>query len=563
MCFPVRVAIPDIDGEPFMKIFLAQMNPLIGDFDGNARKITAFIQEARSRGGDVVIFPELALTGYPPRDLLDRPAFVRASLPYWDVLAQASRGMSVLCGAVCFNEESRGKPLHNAALFFHDGVLTSVVKKRLLPTYDVFDEDRYFEPSRDAVVIPCSGRRLGITICEDIWTEADYLPRPLYRMNPVRKLSDAGMDVLINIAASPYHMGKAAWVGELLRRHAVSCGVPVVYVNQVGGNDELIFQGRSMVWNFRGQCVARAADFAEDLCGYDLDRDVGDLRPAIEDSAEEVLEALVLGLGDYVGKCGFRRVVLGLSGGIDSAVTACIARLALGSENVLGIAMPGPFNAPESLEDAKNLAAALGISFAVLPIDALFDGACRVLEPLFRDKPWDVTEENIQARLRGLLLMAVSNKLGHMVLNTGNKSELAVGYCTLYGDMNGGLSVLGDVPKTLVYALAAVINRRRGWIPRRILEKAPSAELRPNQKDQDSLPPYEVLDAILKAYVEERKSVADICAHGWRKELVQAVVRRVDGNEYKRRQAPPVLRVTSKAFGSGRRYPIAHGYRED
>lgn len=477
-----------------MKICLAQINPLIGDFDGNARKICAFVQEARSPGADLVIFPELALTGYPPRDLLDRPAFVRSSLSYREVLAHGTLGMSVLCGAVSLNEEFRGKPLHNAALFFHDGVLTSVVKKRLLPTYDVFDEDRCFEPGRDAVIIPCGGWRLGITICEDIWTEADYLPRPLYRMTPVRELSDAGMDVLINIAASPYHMGKAAWVGELLRRHAASCGFPVVYVNQVGGNDELIFQGRSMVWNARGQCVARAADFAEDLCAYDMDLDVGDLRQTTEDPAEEVLEALILGLRDYVGKCGFRRVVLGLSGGIDSAVTACIARLALGSENVLGIAMPGPFNAPESLENAKNLADALGISFAVLPIDALFDGACRVLEPLFRGKSWDVTEENIQARLRGLLLMAVSNKLGHMVLNTGNKSELAVGYCTLYGDTNGGLFVLGDVPKTTVYAMAAVINRRHGWIPGRILEKAPSAELPPNEKDQDSLPPYEVLD---------------------------------------------------------------------
>lgn len=546
-----------------MKIALAQINPLIGDFHGNARKIGAFAAEARSRGASLVIFPELALTGYPPRDLLDRPAFVRASLPYWEALARASRGLSLLCGAVCFNEEPRGKPLHNAALFFQDGVLTSVAKKRLLPTYDVFDEDRYFEPGRNAVVLSCGGRRFGITICEDIWTEPDYLPRPLYRIDPVRELTAAGMDVLINIAASPYHMGKAAWVGQLLRRHAVSCAVPLIYVNQVGGNDELIFQGRSMVWNVRGECTARAADFAEDLCLWDLDGDTGDRRAVTEDPIEEVLEALILGLRDYTAKCGFRRVVLGLSGGIDSAVTACIARLALGAENVLTVAMPGPFNAPESLEDAQNLASALGVSCAVLPIHTLFHDACAVLEPLFQGRTWDVTEENIQARLRGLLLMAVSNKLGHMVLNTGNKSELAVGYCTLYGDMNGGLSVLGDVPKTLVYSLATVINRRHGWIPRRILEKAPSAELRPGQKDQDSLPPYEVLDPILKAYVEERKSVAEICAEGWPKDLVRSVVRRVDGNEYKRRQAPPVLRVTTKAFGSGRRWPIAHGYEED
>ncbi|MEJ5364662.1 MAG: NAD+ synthase [Desulfosoma sp.] len=546
-----------------MKIALAQINPLIGDFDGNARKIGAFAQEARSRGASLVVFPEMALTGYPPRDFLDRPAFVRASLPHWEALARASRDLSLLCGTVCFNEEPRGKPLHNAALFFQDGMLVTMVKKRLLPTYDVFDEDRYFEPGRDAVILLCEGRRLGVTICEDVWTDPDYLPRPLYRIDPVRELSARGMDVLINLAASPYHMGKAAWVGRLLQRHAVSCGVPVIYVNQVGGNDELIFQGRSMVWNARGECTSRAADFAEDLCLYDLDEDTGDLRPATEDRTEEVLEALILGLRDYVAKCGFRRVVLGLSGGIDSAVTACIARLALGAENVLTVAMPGPFNAPESLEDARNLASNLGVPCAVLPIDSLFHGACAALEPLFQGRSWDVTEENIQARVRGLLLMAVSNKLGHMVLNTGNKSELAVGYCTLYGDMNGGLSVLGDVPKTLVYALAAVINRRHGWIPRRILEKAPSAELRPGQKDRDSLPPYEVLDPILKAYVEERKSIDEICAEGWPKDLVRSVVRRVDGNEYKRRQAPPVLRVTTKAFGSGRRCPIAHGYRED
>lgn len=546
-----------------MKIALAQINPLIGDFAGNARKIVAFAREGRSRGADLVVFPELALVGYPPRDLLERPSFIRRSLAHWDTLVQASRHVPILCGAVGINDEPRGKPLHNLALFFHDGRLEAVVKKRLLPTYDVFDEDRYFEPGREPVVVSFKGWRLGLTICEDIWTEADFLPRPLYRVDPVRELSAAGMDLLINIAASPYHRGKAVWVGELLRRHAVSCAVPVIYVNQTGGNDELIFQGCSMVWNARGECVARAADFAEDLCLYDAERGAGDRRDPVDDAVEEVLEALILGLRDYVGKCGFRKVVLGLSGGIDSAVTACIARVALGAENVLTLAMPGPFNAPESLEDAQQLAAALGVPCAVVPIHALFRCACETLEPLFQGRSWDTTEENIQARLRGLLLMAVSNKLGHLVLNTGNKSELAVGYCTLYGDMNGGLSVLGDVPKTLVYELAALINRRYGWIPRRILEKPPSAELRPGQTDQDSLPPYEVLDSILKAYVEDRKSLEEICAMGWAEDLVRSVVRRVDGNEYKRRQAPPVLRVTTKAFGSGRRCPIAHGYRED
>lgn len=546
-----------------MKIALAQINPLIGDFSGNTQKIVSMTREARGRGADLVIFPEMALVGYPPRDLLDRPSFVRRSLSYWNAVAEASRNVAILCGAVAVNEEPQGKPLHNVALFFEKGRLKSVAKKRLLPTYDVFDEDRYFEPGREPAVVVCGGRRLGITICEDIWTEADYLPRPLYRIDPVRELKSHGIEVLINIAASPYHRGKAAWVGQLLRRHAMACAVPVIYVNQTGGNDELIFQGRSMVWNRQGTCVARAADFSEDLCLYDMDADEGECRKVCENSVEEVLHALVLGLRDYVKKCGFQKVVLGLSGGIDSAVTACVARLALGAKNVLTLAMPGPFNAPESLEDAQQLAAALEVPCAVVPIETLFHGTCQVLEPLFQGLPWDTTEENVQARLRGLLLMAVSNKLGHMVVNTGNKSELAVGYCTLYGDMNGGLSVLGDVPKTLVYELAAAINRRYGWIPRRILEKPPSAELRPNQTDQDTLPPYEVLDGILKAYVEEGKAVDEICAMGWPKDVVESVVRRVDGNEYKRRQAPPVLRVTTKAFGSGRRWPIAHGYRED
>jgi len=546
-----------------VKIALVQMNPTIGDFAANAAKIRRGVEAARSRGADLVVFPEMALVGYPPRDLLDRHGFVERSRSRWEEIARASRGTAVLCGAVAPNPEPYGKPFHNVALWFEDGTLRQVIRKRLLPSYDVFDEERYFEPGREPGVVTVLGRRIGVSICEDVWTRPDYLPRPLYRVDPVAELRSAGMEVLINIAASPYHVGKARWVGDLLRDHALRCAVPVIYVNQVGGNDELIFQGHSMAWGADGALLACGADFREDLILLDLERP----RPMPEtppvEAASEVLEALVLGLRDYAQKCGFRDVVLGLSGGIDSAVTACIARLALGPEHVLAVALPGPYNAPESLEDARALAANLGIRFAVVPIHDLFRTARETLQPVFADREPDVTEENIQARLRGLLLMALSNKFGSLVLNTGNKSELAVGYCTLYGDMNGGLSVLGDVPKTLVYRLADHIDRRYGWIPERIVTRPPSAELRPGQKDQDSLPPYPLLDAILAAYVEERRSFEEICAQGYDPDVVRWVLRRVDGNEYKRWQAPPVLRVTTKAFGSGRRCPIAHRYREE
>ncbi|SMC27736.1 NH(3)-dependent NAD(+) synthetase [Desulfacinum hydrothermale DSM 13146] len=546
-----------------MKIALIQMNATVGDFAGNAAKIRQGVQAARSRGADLAVFPEMALVGYPPRDLLDRRGFVDKSLRYWDEIAETSRGMAVLCGAVVPNPEPYGKPFHNAALWFEDGSLRHMVHKRLLPSYDVFDEERYFEPGGEPGVVTYRQKRIGVSVCEDVWTRPDYLPRPLYRVDPVLDLHAAGMEILINIAASPYHVGKAPWVGGLLRDHALRFSVPVIYVNQVGGNDELIFQGHSMAWGADGALLACGADFKEDVVLLDLEDPRPISQPPPEEATAEVLEALVLGLRDYAEKCGFRDVVLGLSGGIDSAVVACIARLALGAEHVMAVALPGPYNAPESLEDARELAARLGVSFAVVPIHNLFRSAREALQPLFGDRKPDVTEENIQARLRGLLLMALSNKFERLVLNTGNKSELAVGYCTLYGDMNGGLSVLGDVPKTLVYRLANHINQRYGWIPKRIIARPPSAELRPDQKDQDSLPPYPLLDAILTAYVEERRSFEEICSEGHDPEVVRWVLRRVNGNEYKRWQAPPVLRVTTKAFGSGRRCPIAHRYREE
>lgn len=546
-----------------MRIALVQIDPLIGDFAGNLKKIMVFIEQARSKGCDLVVFPEMALIGYPPRDLLDKPSFVRASLRSWAGIQEASSGLGVICGAVSENETAPGKPYRNTALFFADGKLIAQAHKRLLPSYDVFDEERYFEPGDHAVTVDFLGERLGLTICEDIWNVANYLPRPLYHCDPVREMREAGADTVINISASPFHVGKVSWVSELLRIQAAKSNQQIVYVNQVGGNDELIFQGHSMVWDPAGRLVASGADFAEDLIIYDTKTRQGDFHHANLEPSEEVIEALVLGLRDYARKTGFKKAVVGLSGGIDSALVVCLAVLALGPENVLGVAMPGPYNAPESLTDARELATRLGIAFEVVPIGSLFITALDTLAPVFAGLSPDVTEENLQARLRGLILMSLSNKFNRLLLSTGNKSEVAVGYCTLYGDMNGGLAMIGDVPKTMVYEISHTLNERYHWIPESILTKAPSAELRPNQKDQDTLPPYETLDAILAAYVEKRLPAEEIMAQGWEPGLVQWVIRHVDQNEYKRWQAPPIPRVTTKAFGMGRRNPIAHGYREE
>jgi NAD+ synthetase len=545
-----------------MRVALAQTDPYIGDFAGNTKRICDFVRRAKDERCDIVIFPEMALMGYPPRDLLDKPSFVRASKKYWPQIREASSGIGVICGVVSENESVQGKPYRNTALFFAEGDLLTQAHKRLLPSYDVFDEERYFEPGTQAAWIDFKGERLGITICEDIWNVADYLPRRLYHCDPICELEKAGVEIAVNISASPYHLGKASWAGELLRTQATQSHMQVIYVNQVGGNDELIFQGHSMVWDQTGRIVACAADFKEDLIVYDTKTHQGDFHNEDLDPASEVIEALVLGLRDYSRKNGFQKAVVGLSGGVDSALVACLATLALGAENVLGVGMPGPYNAPESLYDARELAVRLGIAFEVVSIDDLFGTALRTLEPVFANMPPDVTEENLQARLRGLILMSFSNKFNRLLLSTGNKSEVAVGYCTLYGDMNGGLAVIGDVPKTMVYDVARKLNERRQWIPERILVKAPSAELRPNQTDQDTLPPYEVLDAILAAYVEKRLPAEEIIAQGWEAELVRWVIKHVDRNEYKRWQAPPILRVTTKAFGIGRRNPIAHGYRE-
>jgi len=546
-----------------MRIGLAQIDPFIGDFSGNCRKICAYIGRAREQGCDLVVFPELALIGYPPRDLLDKPSFVDSSKRYWAEIQEASQGIGVICGVVDENQSGSGKPYHNTALFFFEGRLLGRYHKRLLPSYDVFDEERYFEPGQIPFWTDFKGERLAITVCEDIWNVTDFLPRQLYRCDPVGDLRNDSVEVLINISASPYHVGKASWVSRLLHTHATHSNMQVVYVNQVGGNDELIFHGHSMVWDKMGNLVARGADFREDLVVYDTKSLQADNLSANLDPATEIIEALVLGLRDYARKCGFEKAVLGLSGGVDSALTASLAVLALGSENVLGVAMPGPYNAPESLQDARELAERLGIEFCVVSISDLFSSSLKALSPVFEGRPPDVTEENLQARLRGLALMGISNKFHRLLLSTGNKSEMAVGYCTLYGDMNGGLAVLGDVPKTLVYDMAYELNKEHSWIPDRILTRPPSAELRLDQKDQDTLPPYSILDAILGAYVEKRLSIAAIIAQGYDPETVKWIVNHVDHNEYKRWQAPPILRVTTKAFGIGRRFPIAHGFCED
>ncbi len=545
-----------------MLIALAQLNPLIGDFKRNIEKMEAFISEARYRCCDLIVFPEMSFIGYPPRDLLDQHSFVLHSKTYWSYIERMSSDIGIICGAITENPDPSGKPYYNSALFFYNRKLVAVANKRLLPFYDVFDEERYFEPGKETCCVEWKNKRLGITICEDIWNKEGILPRKYYPYDPVTDMKKNGVSVLINIAASPYYMGKINNVMiPLLKRVARETGAILVHVNQVGGNDELLFQGHSMVCLPNGQLAAKALSFEEDLVFFDTEKEIGDKRDSIYDNIDEVIGALCMGLKDYVSKCGFKKVVIGMSGGIDSAVTACIAAMSLGPENVLGVGLPGPYSSKESIEDALEVSKRLNIEWTVVPIVDLFKSTLKALEPAFEGLEPDVTEENIQARLRGLILMALSNKFGRLLLSTGNKSELAVGYCTLYGDMNGGLAVLGDVPKTLVYKIAARFREKYNWVPERVITKPPSAELKPNQTDQDTLPPYDILDKILELYIEENKSYDEIISEGLDPEVVRYVIKMVDRNEYKRRQAPPVLKVTSKAFGTGRRMPIAHGYK--
>lgn len=543
-----------------MKIGLAQTNAVIGDFPGNVKRLLAAYRECLDAGADLVITPELSLVGYPPRDLVFKSHFVPKCLQALDHLAGEIREIPLIVGYVDHvNSQKPGKPFRNAAAWLENGEIRHRIWKTLLPTYDVFDECRYFEPGESCEPIIWKNRRIGITICEDIWTE-DYLQRPLYERDPAKELAAQGIDVLLNLSASPFHLGKPAQRREMLGAVARQAKVPVVYCNSVGGNDQLVFDGHSMVIHANGETAAQLPGFKEATLVIDP-FEPSDAPPIIqEDDSADLYHALVLGLRDYATKCGFSSACLGLSGGIDSALTAVIAADALGAENVHGLTMPSPYSSGGSVDDSVVLARNLGMRCDTVPIRNAYETIKATLQPLFAGKPEDVTEENIQARIRGLLLMALSNKEGHLLLTTGNKSELAVGYCTIYGDMCGGLAVISDLPKTKVYEVCRWINRDREIIPWNTIDKPPSAELRPDQKDQDTLPPYEVLDAILGLYVEQQISTDEIIARGFDETMVRWIQRRVDLNEWKRQQAAPGLRVTSKAFGIGRRMPVVQRF---
>ena len=545
-----------------MKIFIGQINPTVGALTSNAEMIDRVYREGVDSGADVVMVPELAVTGYPPRDLLDREVFVSAALEIRDRLAAATGNVALIFGCVTRNVSWCGKPLHNAAIVAQDGRVVLEQKKSLLPTYDVFDELRYFEPGTGGKVVTINGRTVGVSICEDFWYDDEILGTKLYCQNPVDQLARQHAEVILNISASPYNAGKRRSRFKLFSDIARRYDVPLVYVNQVGGNDELLFDGSSIVINAKGDTVFCARAFEDETALVRLDGPVCDTNVSAGDE-EEIGRALILGLRDYIRKCGFKEVVIGLSGGIDSAVTAALAVEALGAKQVTGIAMPSQFSSQHSIDDARALAENLGIDFHVVPIQPIYAPYETAIDELFGEKKFDTTNENVQARIRGNILMAWSNRTGAMVLSTGNKSELAVGYCTLYGDMAGGLALLGDVYKTMVYRVAKWLNREREVIPESTMTKPPSAELRPNQTDQDTLPPYDVLDSILKLYVEKWKEVGDIVAAGHDRALVERILRLVDTNEFKRRQAAPTIRVSTKAFGSGRQMPIAQRWRRE
>ena len=556
-----------------MRVALAQLNFTVGAFDQNYRKIADAASKASRAGADLLLLSELATTGYPPRDLLTLSGFVDANLALRDrVAALSTDQLGIIVGCAEPNEAAGGKPLFNTAVLCHRGRVVGRHRKTLLPSYDVFDEDRYFEAGTSVIPLPFKGIRLGLTVCEEVWNDPAFWPRRLYPSDPVADLAAQGVDLFVNISSSPFEMGKAAIRRDMVRQHAARHRVPFLYLNQVGGNDELIFDGHSLGFDADGAMILRADDFEEAFVVVDVVsagpsagqaprvHDDGVARVS-ESREQEAWRALRLGLRDYVCKCGFSSVVLGLSGGIDSALTAALAADALGPSHVTGIAMPTRYSSEHSLRDAEALAKNLGIAYHVVPIDDIFQSYLDALAPVLPG-PQGVAEENIQARVRGAALMAYSNKHGSLLLSTGNKSELAVGYCTLYGDMCGGLAVINDVPKTLVYDLARYLNREAEVIPVSSITKAPSAELRPNQTDQDTLPPYEIIDAIVEGYVERGLDRAALVAQGLAPEVVADVIGRIDRNEYKRRQAAPGLRITSKAFGVGRRFPIAASYEQ-
>lgn len=542
-----------------MKIGIAQINAVVGDFPGNAKRLLQAYRACLEDGAELVVTPELGLVGYPPRDLVFKSRFVPDCLQALDYLAGETREVPLLVGYVEPNRaDEPGRPFRNAAALLVDGGIRERFCKTLLPTYDVFDELRYFEPCGNCIPFEWNGRRIGVTICEDIWTEK-YLQRPFYRRDPVRELVAAGAELIVNLSASPFHLGKPQQRREMLAEVARESGVPVLYANAVGANDQLVFDGHSLLVSAEGRVAAQLPGFSE-ACRV-VDSGADGEEPLVGGSdPEQLWNALVLGVRDYATKTGFGSVCLGLSGGIDSALTAAVAAEALGPENVHGLTMPSPYSSGGSVDDSKELATKLGIRCDEVPISSIFGEVKATMAPLFEGQQEDVTEENMQARIRGLLLMALSNKFNHLLLTTGNKSELAVGYCTIYGDMCGGLAVISDLPKTRVYEVCRWLNRERELIPWNTIEKPPSAELRPDQKDQDSLPEYEVLDGILEAYVERHESADEIIERGYDESVVRWVQRRVDLNEWKRQQAAPGIRVTSKAFGIGRRMPIVQRF---
>jgi NAD+ synthase (glutamine-hydrolysing) len=551
-----------------MRVSLGQFNPTVGDLRGNVDRMVDFAHRAAANGAQLIAFPELSVTGYPPRDLVEKPSFRQSSENILERMAVETGALplAVVTGYVGSSHSNTGKCATNSAAVLYHGDVVFRQTKALLPTYDVFDEDRYFVPAEKQNVHPFLDRQLAIAICEDAWNDQQFWKHRLYSRDPVDDLISLGGNLLVNINASPFHMGKRSLRRGMLAAQAIRHKVPVLWVNQVGGNDQLVFDGSSFIMDSAGNIIAEASSFRDDLIFADLAADstlsTGDRRANFPDECDAVYEALILGTRDYVRKCGFSKVLIGLSGGIDSSLVAAIAVEALGPENVTGVSMPGPYSSDHSVSDARALAHNLGIRFESAPITPAFETLQKSLEPMLGRH--GITEENLQSRLRGVTLMAFSNQSGAIVLTTGNKSEIAVGYCTLYGDMCGGLAVISDVPKTLVYQLCRVANKRRpGAIPESVFEKPPSAELRPDQKDSDSLPDYDTLDSVLRLYVEEYQTPREIAdALALPLELVSSIALKVDRNEYKRQQAAPGLKVTTKAFGIGRRFPIAQKYSD-
>ena len=548
-----------------MRIAIAQLNPIVGDIEGNAQRILEAAQTAFNQGAELLLTPELSLCGYPPRDLLLNLGFVEKMSQQLQLLSQQlPEKLAVLVGFVEKNPSAtvRGeKPLFNSIVLLKSQEIKQIFTKRLLPTYDVFDEDRYFASGKESQYFQLTENnfKIGVTICEDVWNDEQFWGQRQYAVNPIADLANLGVDLIVNLSASPYSVGKQKLRESLLSHSATRYNLPIVYVNQVGGNDDLIFDGDSVAFNRQGEVIYRAKAFTSSLELIEFNQDLlpAVIHPLPVDEDEEIYQALVLGVRDYVQKCGFKRVIFGLSGGIDSSLVAAIASDALGKENVLAVMMPSPYSSDHSISDAVALVNNLGIKSEKLAIKEIMTAYDQLLEPLFAGTDFGIAEENLQSRIRGNLLMALSNKFGHLLLSTGNKSEMAVGYCTLYGDMNGGLAVIADVPKTRVYSLCRWLNRHGEIIPLNVINKAPSAELKPNQKDQDSLPPYEILDAILALLIDRHQSAEQIIAAGFEPEIVQKVIKLVKNAEFKRKQAPPVLKISDRAFGTGWRMPIA------